>query len=305
MSTKKHQGRITLTGVAAVQAQRDRESAQYYTDLAVRRLYGPTWLAAHDRDDTWRRYQVQELLADAKSGDLELAHWEAPKADPARLFYIIQGGEDRDPGWGRFVSLKDTRLDQGPWMSDTRAEIVEHMPFLKRLAKLQSVQAQPTVLITGLGLGMAVRAALLHGASHVDVVELDADVVVLSGAQFADDPRVTIHQGDAFTANIPQPPRWDLAWHDIWPTINDENLPEMATLKARYPARWTGAWQEAGCQYMDRILRLKAEYEAIMGPIAEEEDDPFTTGYVRPGFDRFMTELGNVPFGKAVTEAGE
>jgi hypothetical protein len=300
--TKKHQGRVTLTGAAAVQAMRDRESERHYAELAVRRLYGPQWLAQHDADDSWRKYQVQEHLADAKSGDLELSHWESAQDDPARLWYVIEGGEDRDPGYGRFVKLTDTRLDQGPWMSDTRAEIVEHMPFLKRLAKLQSVQAEPTVLITGLGLGMAVRAALLHGASRVDVVELDPNVVVLSGAQFQDDPRVTIHQGDAFTASFPMPPRYDLAWHDIWPTINDLNLPEMATLKARYRARWTGAWQEAGCRYMERIIRLKEEYEAVMGPI-EEENEPLAPSYLRPGFDSFMAQLGDVPLGQA--EAGD
>jgi hypothetical protein len=303
MSTK-HQGRVTLTGVEAVQAMRDRESVKYYSELAVRRLYGLKWLADHDADDSWRKYQVQEHLADSKSGNLELSHWDVPRDDPARLWYMIEGGEDRDPGYGRFVKLTDPRLDQGPWMSDTRAEIMEHMPYLKRLAKLQSVQVQPTVLITGLGLGMAVRAALLHGASQVDVIELDADVVVLSGAQFADDPRVTIHQGNAFTAPLPRAERWDVAWHDIWPTIDDRNLPEMAHLMGRYPARWTGAWQEAGCRYMARILRLKAEYEAVMGPIAEE-DGAITPGYLRPGFDRFMVEEGNIPLGQAKAEAGD
>jgi hypothetical protein len=157
------------------------------------------------------------------------------------------------------------------------------------------------VLITGLGLGMAVRAALLHGASRVDVVELDADVVVLSGAQFVDDPRVTIHQGDAFTATFPMPPRYDLVWHDIWPTISDLNLPGMTTLMGRYPARWAGAWQEKGCRYMARIIRMKAEYEAIMGPIADE-DEHLAPGYLRPGFDSFMADAGNIPFGQ---EAGD
>jgi hypothetical protein len=296
--TKKHKGRVTLTGAEAVQSQRDQESARYYANLAVRRLYAPSWLAKHDADDSWRRYQVQEHMADAQSGHFALGHWEIAQDDPARLFYVLEGGEDRDCGYGRFAKLTDTRLDQGPWMSDTRAEIMEHMPFIKRLAKLQGVQAQPTVLITGLGLGMAVRAALLHGASQVDVIELDADVVVLSGAQFADDPRVTIHQGDAFTATLPSS-RWDVAWHDIWPTINDLNLPEMQALRARYPARWSGCWQEDGCRYMARIIALKEEYEAVMGPIVEE-DETLAPGYVRPGFDQFMTDAGDVPLGKPI-----
>lgn len=291
MSTKKHCRRVTLSSAEAVQYKRDQESTKYYLKLVERKFKAPSWIKAHDADNTWRRYQVQDQLEDGFSGDLELSHWDVPQDDPARYYYMYEAGEDRDPGWGRFVKLTDPTLDQGPWMSDTRAEIMEHMPFIKKLAKLESVQAKPTVLITGLGLGMAVRAALLHGASHVDVVELNADVVVLGGAQFKDDPRVTIHQGNAFTAAFPMPPRYDLAWHDIWPTINDLNLPEMAALKARYPSRWTGCWQEDGCKYMARILALKAEYEAIMGPIPDDEEKGFLTPeYLLPALERLLAE---------------
>jgi hypothetical protein len=305
MSTKdkKLQGRVTLTDARRVQYLRDRESAQYYADLMVRRVNVAQWLIDHDEDGSWRQYQVQDHLTDGRSGALELSHYYVPQTDPARFQYMIEGGEDRDCGWGRFVKLTDTRLDRDDdngnlWMSDTRAEIMEHMPLLKRLAKLQGVQARPTVLITGLGLGMAVRAALLHGASRVDVVELDPDVIALTAPQFASDPRVHVHQGDALTWPDARAGHWDIAWHDIWPTINDDNLAQMGILKRRYRARWTGCWQEEGCRWMDRIIRQKHEYEAVMGPIDRSQGTiDICNGYLDPVIDMLRA--------KAEAEAGE
>jgi hypothetical protein len=288
----KHWGRVTLTP-AMVKRQRAREIARQEIALAERRDNALRWVNDHDADDAWRAYQVQDYLADGESGPLRLSHFEVARRDPNRLFYILEGGEDRDPGSGRFVKLSDSRLASpependpaGPWMSDTRAEIMEHLPLINRLAKLQSSQVEPSsVLITGLGLGMAVRAALLHGAGSVDVFELDPDVLTLTGAQFASDSRVRVHQGDALTAPIPPPGRWDVAWHDIWPHINDLNLPEMEALKARYPARWAGAWQEDGCREMARLIALKTDYEALLGPIWDDE------GFLEPALDHVMAE---------------
>jgi hypothetical protein len=270
MSEAKHLGRVTMTP-AMLRRQREVEGRRWVRAMEDRRAKVFDWMAEHDRDDTWRRYQVQEFLADGTAGALTLEHFDIPQDDvSSRAWYMIEAGEDRDCGYGRCVRLTDSRLEQGPWMSDTRAEVMEHLPFIKRLAKLEASQVQPTVLITGLGLGLAVRAALLHGAARVDVVELDPDVLTLTGPQFADDPRVTVHVGDALTATIAGPPRWDLAWHDIWPDINDRNLVQMEALKARYQAYWTGAWQEEGCREMARILALKADYEAVCGPIGDD-----------------------------------
>jgi hypothetical protein len=263
---KRPQGRVTVTP-AMVERQREAEIANHQAERLYRRGNVERWMAAHDADDSWRRYQVQSHLDDAQAGPMSLRHFSVPQSDPARAWYMVEGGEDRDCGWGRFIELTDSRLDQSIWMSDTRAEVMEHMPLIRRLAKLESAQVQPSVLITGLGLGVAVKAALLHGASRVDVVELDPSSIALLGPQFDHDNRVTIHQGDAFTAPIPSPSGWDVAWHDVWPQIDDRNLPQMQALRARYKARWSGCWQEDGCRYMARILALRAEYEAVVGPI--------------------------------------
>lgn len=294
MTAVQRKGRVTLTP-ATVRRQRDQESERYYTELVNRRENFLRWMTEHDADDRWRQYQVQADLEDGTSGPLRLSHFKIVPRDRGRAYYILEGGKERDSGSGRFVKLSDERLplsEDGAtsvWMSDTRAEIVEHLPFIKKLAMLQSVQAEPTVLITGLGLGMAVRAALIHGAQLVDVIEQDPDVIALTGTQFATDERVHIHQGDAY--KFSSKGHWDLAWHDIWPTINDDNLPQMRALKKRYKATWTGFWQEEGCRWMERILALKADYESVLGPIKRKEGDPDNGyGYLDPALDRVIAE---------------
>lgn len=94
-------------------------------------------------------------------------------------------------------------------MSDDPRELRKHLPVV--------LAAHGRVLITGLGLGCVVRGLLARPqVEHIDVVELDADVLAMVGPSFAGEPRVTIHEGDALTYAWPEGQRWDVAWHDIW-----------------------------------------------------------------------------------------
>jgi hypothetical protein len=69
-------------------------------------------------------------------------------------------------------------------------------------------------------------------------------VIALVGPHYARDPRVTIHHADAYTIRWPVGIRWDVAWHDIWADMCEDNLPGMATLHRRYGRRveWQGSW---------------------------------------------------------------
>lgn len=131
--------------------------------------------------------------------------------------------------------LVDGRL----WMSDTPDERRDHAePFW------QAQRRGGRVLIHGLGLGMVVGAALaLPNVEHVDVVEIDPRVVEAIGPHYASD-RCTIHLGDALTLDWPTGSRWNVVWHDIWPTISGDNLPTMHRLHRRFGRRsdWQGSW---------------------------------------------------------------
>lgn len=201
--------------------------------------------------ETYKRYQVQ--WEPAKKGDWELKRGEIPKRCYERLHHVTENDLDlnRDCGYGPVTVLKH----QGKvWMSDTRAEILEHAPILNRLWWSEGLE-DVTVLINGLGLGMAVKAALVHGAAHIDVVEIDQDVIDIIGPNFAKEiaeGRVTIHHADALTITWPAGKTWTLAWHDIWPSISEDNLASMTWLHKTYEdsVEWQDSWQRAGCEAM-------------------------------------------------------
>jgi hypothetical protein len=112
-----------------------------------------------------------------------------------------------------------------PIMSDTPSEIHGHDDAFER--------AHGNVLITGLGLGVVVSALLAKPeVEHITVVEIDRDVIALTGPYYEDETRVTIVNMDAMgyaatrqRARVDPPLRdFDFAWHDIWSTISNRNL---------------------------------------------------------------------------------
>lgn len=123
-------------------------------------------------------------------------------------------------------------------MEDSRRELSKHLPIW--------LAARGRVLKTGMGLGCVVRGLLRNpSVEHVDVVEIDAGIVRVIGAEFADEARVTIHHADALTWDFGDR-RWDFAWHDIWTEGNDGLQALHAQLMKRFwPAVGDrqGAWQ--------------------------------------------------------------
>jgi hypothetical protein len=128
-------------------------------------------------------------------------------------------------------------------MSDTPDEMRDHSG-----AYFAARARGGRVLIHGLGLGMLLKAVLaLENVDHVDVVEIDEDVIALVGPHLHEHElagRLTIHHGDALTYKWPVGTRWTVAWHDIWDTICEDNLPDMNRLHRRFGRRvdWQGSW---------------------------------------------------------------
>lgn len=123
-------------------------------------------------------------------------------------------------------------------MSNTPMEIRTHSYFI-------ACADQGSILINGLGLGMALTAILLKKeVEDVTVIEKDRDVIALVGPHFKTDPRVTIIHADAMTWKPPAGKRYHAVWHDIWDDICGDNLPAMKTLTRRYARRadWQGCW---------------------------------------------------------------
>ncbi len=217
-----------------------------------------------DADDSWRKFQVN--YPETEQGNFSISKFSIPKLDLKRLRIIRDEGMGRDPGQGTFTKLIETVPGAGRrgadlhrvWMSDTRAEIMEHSPIFNRLEWAELDQGPAIrILINGLGLGLVVHGALqFKNIGHIDVVESNPDIIDLVSPLIAD-PRVTIHDCDAYDMQWPRGTRWDFAWHDIWPTISDDNLPGMRRLIAKYRRRvhWQDCWQRQGCLKMERLFR--------------------------------------------------
>lgn len=115
-------------------------------------------------------------------------------------------------------------------MSNTPMEVWTNREALRR--------ATGRVLINGLGLGMLLEAILAKpDVGYVRVIEKEADVIALVGPQFTHDPRVEIVHADALDYRPARGERFDFVWHDIWPDISTDNLPQMTQLARRYGQR--------------------------------------------------------------------
>src|SRR5690349_23120864 len=132
--------------------------------------------------------------------------------------------------------IDDNGLGGYTVMDDSDTELSRHLEAVNH--------AHGRVLKTGLGMGCFVRMCLTKpDVEHIDVVEINENVIQHFGAEFADNPRVTIHQADAFEFPLAKGP-WDFAWHDIYCDGNDGLQVLHVKLIKRYKdaATTQGAW---------------------------------------------------------------
>jgi hypothetical protein len=178
---------------------------------------------------------------------------------------MICDGRECRPGWyTRLADYNDMQPDGGPqvWMSDTTAERMEHRDAVAHIEFLKARR----VLINGLGIGMVLAAALTFDhVEHVDVVEFDERVIKLVGPHYTTDSRVNIVHADAYEQMYNWSPgprmRWDVAWSDIWPSIDATNVEDMDRLHRYYHKRcqWHGMWARKEC------LALRREHRRVFG----------------------------------------
>jgi spermidine synthase len=127
-------------------------------------------------------------------------------------------------------------------MSDTQDEINDLFDIF--------AHATGHVLVNGLGLGVVVEGLCrLPHVTHITIIENSKDVLTLVAdhyrGKFGD--RITIIHADALTWKPPRGTRYGAVWHDIWPSICSDHLPEMCKLHRKYGRRteWQGSWCRA------------------------------------------------------------
>lgn len=161
----------------------------------------------------------------------------------------------------RMHLVRDDEL--GEWggytvMDDSDREIRRHMAAV--------LAARGQVLKTGLGFGCFVRACLLKlDVEHIDVVEIDRSVIDHFGAEFADNPRVTIHHADAFKFSL-KGRHWHLGWHDIYCDGNEglQRLHTKLLMRYRKHCDLQGAWQLP--RFVGRLWKAKSGQRLVGSP---------------------------------------
>ena len=124
-------------------------------------------------------------------------------------------------------------------MEDSRRELSRHLPCW--------LNAHGNVLVTGLGLGCVVRGLLAcPKVEHIDVIEIDRDILRVVGAEFTGHPHVALHHADALSIKPKKGQRWDVAWHDLWTAPEDEHLSILhgqVIMRYAHYCAVQGAWQ--------------------------------------------------------------
>ena len=182
----------------------------------------------------YSQYKVD--VPEGRIGKWRVERFTVPEHDPLAIRYALSG-RAVDPGtYTRLIC--DGAWD--PLMSDTASEIRDHFPAF---AEIRGRGGR--ILINGLGLGVVLKAALaVPTVTHVDVVEINPDVISLVWPTYYTDPRAQVHQADAYQIEWPKDARWNVAWHDIWPNLCTDNLPLMTKLHRKYARKvdWQGSW---------------------------------------------------------------
>jgi hypothetical protein len=195
------------------------------------------------------KYKVD--IPEGQSGDWRVKRFTIE--NDMRLWRLqLQG---RAPKEGETYTRLIHNSAHDPVMSDTPAEIGDLIPALIAFKETWVTH----VLINGLGLGIVLKMALAQPhVEHIDVVEIEPDIIKLVAPSYPD-PRIHIHEGDAYTIQWPKGMSWSVAWHDIWPTICTDNLEGMSKLHRRYGKRvqWQDSWMR---DYLKAQQRRERDY---------------------------------------------
>ena len=131
-------------------------------------------------------------------------------------------------------------------MSDTPAEKQDHLEVVQK--------ATGECLVMGLGIGMVASAmALKPEVTKITVIERNADVIALVAPHLS--PKIEVLQADALEWLPPPGKKWDVIWHDIWPTICLDDCETRNVLIRRYARRarvFHGAWAQDEIKRMQR-----------------------------------------------------
>lgn len=186
-------------------------------------------------------------VPEGQSGDWRVERFEVSNEPSVALLSLAMSGRSFRPGRYTKLTYRGSVI-----MSDTPAEQRDHSIIVHK--------ATGSVLITGLGLGLVANACLEARADRITIIEKSSDVIRLVGPHWKSKwgDRIEIIEDDALTWAIPRDAKWNAAWHDIWPSICSDNLPEMHRLHRRFGRHvsgYHGSWCRYECERAKRRYR--------------------------------------------------
>lgn len=182
-------------------------------------------------------------IPEGKSGNWEVKRFEVTESESQ--FGAIRMFNPNSMGRGLCPPGTYTKL------THNNALIMSDTPDEMRDFRFFTSSAVGSVLVNGLGLGMTVEALCRNEkVTKVFVIEISPDVCKLVSPTLHDKwgERLKIITDDAFSWK-PFGLRFNRIWHDIWPDICGDNLPEMKKLHRRY-GHWLapGGFQQSWCR---------------------------------------------------------
>ena len=129
-------------------------------------------------------------------------------------------------------------------MSNTRMEFLTNRGVV--------INARGKILINGLGLGLIVNALLKkESVESITVIEKSLDVINLVSPYF-NDKRLKIVNCDAMLYKPSKDDFFDYVYHDIWPSVDPENIESMKKLHRKYGKKCNNqsSWCRDYCEKM-------------------------------------------------------
>lgn len=166
----------------------------------------------------------------------------------------------------RHPDYPHNKLEWETVMSDTPDEMNDHEDVI--------LNATGRVLIHGLGLGCVLNCLLYKpDVTHIDVVEINLDVLELIMPFYKAHRKVTFHHDSCVEKKWPKGTRWNYVWHDIWSTISSANLRNSDEYDPEHGISYEklhrmfghrcdrqGAWGFQDSKWMRKVEAFEEEY---------------------------------------------